>query len=88
MSNDPLRLPEGLRREAQRRAKADGVSLNHWIATAVAEKIGAVDAKAYFNERGRLGDSSGQRLLRLLENAPDREPDPGDELPPAADGRA
>ena len=84
MSNYPLNLPDSLKREAQRRAKEDGVSLNQWIATAVAQKIGAIDAVDYFQARAKSGDASGQRLLGLLAGAPDRHPDAGDELPPGA----
>src|SRR5258708_35725718 len=79
MSNYPLNLPESLKQEAQRRAKLDGVSLNQWIAAAVAEKIGAVNAAEYFRERGAGGTS--KRLLGFLRAAPDRIPDPGDEGP-------
>ena len=37
----PLNLPMSLKETAARLAKDDGVSLNQWIATAVAQKIGA-----------------------------------------------
>jgi hypothetical protein len=36
----PLKLPHSIKRAAQRLAKEDGVSLNQWIAAAVAEKVG------------------------------------------------
>jgi hypothetical protein len=36
---------------AQRLAKEDGVSLNQWIAAAVAEKVGAVETAAEFFKR-------------------------------------
>lgn len=39
----PLHLPGSLKETAARLAKNDGVSLNQWIATAVAQKIGAVE---------------------------------------------
>jgi predicted HicB family RNase H-like nuclease len=34
----PLKLPLSIKKAAQRLAKEDGVSLNQWIAAAVAEK--------------------------------------------------
>jgi predicted HicB family RNase H-like nuclease len=34
----PLKLPTSIKKAAQRLAKEDGVSLNQWIAVAVAEK--------------------------------------------------
>ena len=42
----PLKLPVSLKKEAARLAKQDGVSLNQWIATAVAQKIGVVETTA------------------------------------------
>ena len=36
----PLKLPLSVKRATQRLAKEDGVSLNQWIAAAVAEKVG------------------------------------------------
>lgn len=83
MSNYPLNLPDSLKREAQRRAKEDGVSLNQWIAVAVAQKVGAVDASEFFQQRSTNGDGAGNRLLNALHAAPDRLPDPGDEMPAA-----
>jgi len=81
MSNYPLNLPNSLKREAQRRAKEDGVSLNQWIAVAVAQKVGAADAADFFQQRSTDGDASGNRLLSALRAAPDRASDSGDEMP-------
>jgi predicted HicB family RNase H-like nuclease len=35
----PLKLPRSIKKAAQRSAQEDGVSLNQWIASAVAEKV-------------------------------------------------
>ena len=35
----PLKLPHSIKKAAQRLAKEDGVSLNQWIAAAVAKKL-------------------------------------------------
>jgi hypothetical protein len=76
----PLKLPESLKREAQRLAKEDGVSLNHWISVAVAQKIGAVETAAeFFRRRGAGG--SREDFKAFLRNVPDVPPMPGDELP-------
>jgi predicted HicB family RNase H-like nuclease len=37
----PLKLPLSVKKAAQRLAQEEGVSLNQWIAAAVAEKVGA-----------------------------------------------
>src|SRR5258708_32004266 len=38
----PLKLAYSIKKAAQRLAKEDGVSLNQWIAAAVAEKVGVI----------------------------------------------
>lgn len=76
----PLKLPHSIKKAAQRLAKEDGVSLNQWIAAAVAEKVGVVETAAAFF-RNRAGSAKGDRLLKFLRNAPKNAPDPGDELP-------
>jgi hypothetical protein len=76
----PLKLPTSIKRAAARLAKEDGVSLNQWIATAVAQKVGVVETTAeFFRERSK--GSTGDRLTALLERVPDVPPAPGDELP-------
>ena len=73
----PLKLPESLKETAARLAKEDGVSLNQWIVTAVAQKIGAVETAAEFlSERAQGADE--ERLSELLKNAPDVDPAEGD----------
>ena len=37
-STYPLRLPKSVKAQVERRAKADGMSVNQFVATAVAEK--------------------------------------------------
>jgi hypothetical protein len=81
MSSYPLNLPDSLKHEAQLRAKRDGVSLNQWIATAVAEKIGSMKTVDFFSERAASADPTGKRLLGILRDVPDRVADAGDELP-------
>ena len=76
----PLRLPISLKETAARLAREDGVSLNQWISSAVAQKIGAVEAAEEFLKRRAAGAKPGD-LTRYLERAPDAPPVPGDELP-------
>lgn len=64
---------------AARLAREDGVSLNQWIASAVAQKVGAV-ATAQFFERRAAGNSL-DRLDDIMARVPDRTAEPGDELP-------
>lgn len=79
-STYPLKLPNSIKREAQRLAKEDGVSLNHWISVAVAQKIGAVDTAAEFFKRRSAG-ATGDALARFLDRVPDRGPDLEEQAP-------
>lgn len=76
----PLKLPISVKRAAERLAKEDGVSLNQWIAVAVAEKVGVIETAADFFNR-RAGAATGKGLTRFLRQAPDVQPE-------AEDGKA
>jgi hypothetical protein len=73
----PLKLPLSVKKAAQRLAKEDGVSLNQWIAAAVAEKVGVMEtATAFFKKRA--GKATGAGLMRFLRAAPNVAPDAED----------
>jgi hypothetical protein len=76
----PLKLPLSIKKAAQRLAKEDGVSLNQWIAAAVAEKVGVVETAAAFF-RQRSGKATGTGLIKFLRSAPKATPDSEDLLP-------
>lgn len=73
----PLKLPLSVKKAAQRLAKEDGVSLNQWIAVAVAEKVGTVETAAVFLQQ-RAGKASGKGLAKFLRNAPKVRPESTD----------
>jgi hypothetical protein len=75
----PLKLPLSIKKAAQRLAKEDGVSLNQWIAVAVAEKVGVVETAAEFFKK-RAASATGANLMKFLHNAPDVAPEPGDTI--------
>ena len=78
-STYPLKLPLSVKKAAQRLAKEDGVSLNQWIAAAVAEKVGVVETAAEFFGK-RAGKATGAGLMRFLRNAPNVPPEPEDSI--------
>lgn len=78
-STYPLKLPVSIKKAAQRLAKEDGVSLNQWIAVAVAQKVGASETAAEFFA-GRSGVADGKSLIRFLSNAPDVPADEVDRI--------
>jgi hypothetical protein len=75
----PLKLPLSIKKAAQRLAREDGVSLNQWIAVAVAEKVGVVETAADFFKK-RAGKATGAGLLRFLRSAPKSAPEADDQL--------
>ncbi len=77
----PLKLPASIKAAAARLAKEDGVSLNQWIAAAVAQKVGVVETAASFFRR-RADGATPDDLKRVMDKMPDAPPDPEDALPP------
>lgn len=75
----PLQLPQSLKETAARLAKEDGVSLNQWIVTAVAQKIGAVQTADDFLKARAAGAKRGE-LTGFLDKAPDVPPALEDDL--------
>jgi hypothetical protein len=73
-STYPLKLPLSTKKAAQRLAKEDGVSLNQWIAAAVAEKVGVVETAAEFFKRRAKG-ATGKGLMKFLRQAPKAAPE-------------
>lgn len=69
----PLKMPNSVKAAAARLAKADGVSLNQFIAVAVAEKVGAMETAAEFLRR-RAAKARPANLRRYLRRAPNVAP--------------
>ena len=61
----PLRLPPSIRSRIERLAKDDGVSLNQYIATTLAEKIGASQERSFFADRKANADFDDLRNTTL-----------------------
>ncbi|MDX1392735.1 MAG: toxin-antitoxin system HicB family antitoxin [Gemmatimonadota bacterium] len=77
MSTMSLRLPDSLHKRAREVARREGTSINQLIATALAEKLSALDTVAYLEERGETG--SRKEYQRALRRVPAGKPVPGDE---------
>ena len=76
--NIALRLPNSLGSELKSFAKKEEISMNQFIATAVAEKMSAVKTYDYLQERSQKG--SLKHLKNILNKVPDRKPEPADEI--------
>ena len=78
MSTISLRLPESLHKRVRELAKRESVSINQFVATALAEKMSALLAEEYLNSRAKRG--SRRKFERVLRNVRDTDPDPGDAI--------
>lgn len=78
MSKISVDLPRSLRSQIEKAAEEEGVSAEQFMAIAAAEKIASLDTKEYLEERAKRG--SREKLLRVLDKAPDVEPEEHDRL--------
>ncbi|MBI5120000.1 MAG: toxin-antitoxin system HicB family antitoxin [Rhodospirillales bacterium] len=78
-STYPLRLPRSVKAAVEKIAKEEGVSLNQFVATAVAEKLSAMNTAAFFAERKERADMGAFR--RILTRKGGEKPREGDENP-------
>ena len=78
MSKISVDIPNSLRSRIEKAAEKEGVSPSQFMALAAAEKIASLDTAAYLEERAKRG--SREKLLRVLDQAPDVEPEEYDRL--------
>lgn len=81
MSTLSIQLPDSLYKSLQSLAEQDGVSLDQFIALAVAEKISALTTEGYLQEHASRGDRA--KYEAVLAKVADVEPELYDQLPPA-----
>ena len=74
-----LKMPKSVKAAAARLAKEDGVSLNQFIAVAVAEKVGTIETAEQLLRRRAAKGKPGD-LLRFLKGAPAAKPDREDAI--------
>lgn len=80
-STYPLRLPRSVKAAVEQLAKEEGISLNQFVATAVAEKLAAMRTAAFFAERRERADLEAFRAILTRQGG--QPPEAGDELTPA-----
>ena len=79
MSTLSLRLPDSLHEKVKELAKAENISINQFISTAIAEKMSALATETYLEERAKRG--SKQKFRHALNKVKDVTPDSEDQLP-------
>jgi hypothetical protein len=77
-STYPLKLPDSIKNAAAELAKLDGVSLNQFIAAAVAEKVGTLRTAHEFLQE-RAGNAKPKDMIKYLKRVPKVAPMKGDE---------
>ena len=78
MSTLSLRLPNSLHDEVKSLAKKEGISINQFISSAVAEKMSSLLTEQYLLEQSQKG--SQQAFLKAMSRVPDIEPEARDKL--------
>jgi len=78
MSALNLRLPDSIHRHIKEIAKRDGVSINTFITSAVAEKISALTTEEYIAARAKRARKGA--FKKVLDRVPKRKPVPRDGL--------
>lgn len=79
MSRLNIQLPDSLYKNLQALAEQDGISVDRFIATAVAEKIAALTTETYLEELAKRG--SRNKYEAVLAKVADIEPKSYDRLP-------
>ena len=74
----PLRLPRSLKDAVERLSREDGTSINQFVATAVAEKVSALQTARFFADRKARADFKAfDKIMKRRRGQPPRE---GDEI--------
>lgn len=75
-STYPLRLPRSVKAAAEKMAQDEGISLNQFVATAVAEKLAVMNTADFFAERKARADLAAfKRILKRKDGEPPRSGD-------------
>lgn len=78
MTTMSIRLPESLHKGIKGIAQQEGISINQFVITAIAEKISALLTEKYLQDRVARG--SRERYEAALAEVPDVEPEEYDRL--------
>ena len=78
MTNYPLRLPEHVMSAAKALAAKNGASLNQFLSTLIAERVGELRAFDAMEQRAARGNIDA--AMQVLAKVPARNPLSGDEI--------
>jgi hypothetical protein len=78
MSTVQIQIPDSLHKSLRHLAERDGISIDQFIATSVAEKIAALLTSEYLDARASHGARAAYDVV--LAKASESEPEPFDKL--------
>lgn len=78
MTNYPLRLPDHIMSAAKALAAKNGASLNQFLSTLIAERVGEMNALDAVEQRAARGNIDA--AMKVMSKVPARKPLDGDEI--------
>jgi hypothetical protein len=79
----PLRLPRSLKEAVERLSREERTSINQFVATAVAEKVSALQTAQFFSDRKNRADFAA--FDKIMRRRGGMKPRKGDEAPGRAE---
>ncbi|MFM7190396.1 MAG: toxin-antitoxin system HicB family antitoxin [Microcystaceae cyanobacterium] len=79
MSKIHVQIPDSLQKSLYDLAYRDGISIDQFVSTAIAEKLSALMTENYLIERAKRG--SREKYEAILSQVPDIEPEVYDQRP-------
>ena len=79
MSIVQVQIPDSLHQSLSDLAGRDGISIDQFISTAIAEKLSALMTENYHKDRARRGNQT--KYEAILAKVPDVEPEEYDRIP-------
>lgn len=83
MSIIQVQIPDSLQKSLCDLANRDGISIDQFISTAIAEKLAALMTESHLTERSKRG--SREKYEAILAKVPDVEPEAYDKMPTVGD---
>jgi predicted transcriptional regulator len=78
MTTLSIRLPESLHKQVRELASQEGISINQFAATAIAENLSALMTSTYLKQRAAQGERT--KFEQALAKVPDASPEAHDRL--------
>ncbi len=79
MSIVQVQIPDSLQKSLSDLADRDGISIDQFISTAIAEKLSALMTENYLKDRAKRGNRA--KYEAILAKVPDVEPEEYDRMP-------